>query len=57
MVYCWLQEPTPKSGSALCRPDLERLVALDPEPMHLATHSATLEDVFMNLTGRRLRDG
>lgn len=27
------------------------------EPMHLATHSATLEDVFMNLTGRRLRDG
>jgi ABC-2 type transport system ATP-binding protein len=27
------------------------------EPRHLATHSATLEDVFMNLTGRRLRDG
>ena len=27
------------------------------EPMHLATHHATLEDVFMNLTGRRLRDG
>src|SRR5215210_3349460 len=26
-------------------------------PMHLATHHATLEDVFMNLTGRRLRDG
>ena len=27
------------------------------EAMHLATHHATLEDVFMNLTGRRLRDG
>jgi ABC-2 type transport system ATP-binding protein len=26
-------------------------------PKHLATHHATLEDVFMNLTGRRLRDG
>jgi ABC-2 type transport system ATP-binding protein len=26
-------------------------------PMHLATHSATLEDVFMSMTGRRLRDG
>jgi hypothetical protein len=25
--------------------------------MHLATHHATLEDVFMSLTGRRLRDG
>jgi ABC-2 type transport system ATP-binding protein len=27
------------------------------QPMHLATHHATLEDVFMTLTGRRLRDG
>jgi len=27
------------------------------EPLHLATHHATLEDVFMTLTGRRLRDG
>jgi len=27
------------------------------QPMHLATHHATLEDVFMKLTGRRLRDG
>jgi ABC-2 type transport system ATP-binding protein len=27
------------------------------QPTHLSTHSATLEDVFMNLTGRRLRDG
>jgi ABC-2 type transport system ATP-binding protein len=27
------------------------------EPKHLATHHATLEDVFMSLTGRRLRDG
>ena len=26
-------------------------------PMHLATHHATLEDVFMSLTGRTLRDG
>ena len=26
-------------------------------PLHLATHHATLEDVFMTLTGRRLRDG
>jgi ABC-2 type transport system ATP-binding protein len=26
-------------------------------PTHLTTHSATLEDVFMSLTGRRLRDG
>jgi ABC-2 type transport system ATP-binding protein len=27
------------------------------EPSHLTTHHATLEDVFMALTGRRLRDG
>jgi ABC-2 type transport system ATP-binding protein len=27
------------------------------EPSHLTTHHATLEDVFMSLTGRRLRDG
>ena len=27
------------------------------EPTELATHHATLEDVFMALTGRRLRDG
>src|SRR5262245_22218200 len=27
------------------------------EPIHLTTHHATLEDVFMALTGRRLRDG
>jgi len=27
------------------------------EPTELATHHATLEDVFMSLTGRRLRDG
>ena len=27
------------------------------EPVLLATHHATLEDVFMTLTGRRLRDG
>jgi ABC-2 type transport system ATP-binding protein len=26
------------------------------EPTGLATHHATLEDVFMSLTGRRLRD-
>ena len=26
-------------------------------PTHLTTHHATLEDVFMALTGRRLRDG
>ena len=36
---------------------LAALAARGAEPMHLATHSATLEDVFMNLTGRRLRDG
>jgi ABC-2 type transport system ATP-binding protein len=27
------------------------------EPTQLTTHHATLEDVFMTLTGRRLRDG
>ena len=27
------------------------------EPTALSTHHATLEDVFMALTGRRLRDG
>jgi ABC-2 type transport system ATP-binding protein len=27
------------------------------QPTHLTTHHATLEDVFMKLTGRRLRDG
>ena len=27
------------------------------EPTYLTTHHATLEDVFMSLTGRRLRDG
>jgi ABC-2 type transport system ATP-binding protein len=27
------------------------------EPTQLTTHHATLEDVFMSLTGRRLRDG
>jgi ABC-2 type transport system ATP-binding protein len=29
----------------------------DAEPTALTTHHATLEDVFMSLTGRRLRDG
>jgi ABC-2 type transport system ATP-binding protein len=27
------------------------------DPTHLTTHHATLEDVFVALTGRRLRDG
>ena len=36
---------------------LAALAERGAEPMHLATHHATLEDVFMNLTGRRLRDG
>jgi ABC-2 type transport system ATP-binding protein len=27
------------------------------EPSQLSTHHATLEDVFMSLTGRSLRDG
>jgi ABC-2 type transport system ATP-binding protein len=36
---------------------LAALAERGAEPMHLATHHATLEDVFLNLTGRRLRDG
>jgi ABC-2 type transport system ATP-binding protein len=36
---------------------LAALAERGADPMHLATHHATLEDVFMNLTGRRLRDG
>ena len=36
---------------------LAALAARGLEPKHLATHHATLEDVFMSLTGRRLRDG
>jgi ABC-2 type transport system ATP-binding protein len=36
---------------------LSALAALGLEPTQLATHHATLEDVFMALTGRRLRDG
>jgi len=36
---------------------LAALAERGTDPMHLATHHATLEDVFMNLTGRRLRDG
>jgi ABC-2 type transport system ATP-binding protein len=36
---------------------LAALAERGAEPMHLATHHATLEDVFMSLTGRRLRDG
>ena len=36
---------------------LAALAAQGLEPKHLATHHATLEDVFMSLTGRRLRDG
>jgi ABC-2 type transport system ATP-binding protein len=36
---------------------LSALDARGLEPTHLATHHATLEDVFMALTGRRLRDG
>ena len=36
---------------------LAALAERGAEPLHLATHSATLEDVFMSLTGRRLRDG
>jgi ABC-2 type transport system ATP-binding protein len=35
---------------------LAALAERGAEPMHLATHHATLEDVFMTLTGRRLRD-
>jgi ABC-2 type transport system ATP-binding protein len=36
---------------------LAALAERGAEPVHLATHHATLEDVFMSLTGRRLRDG
>ncbi len=36
---------------------LSTLAARGLEPTQLATHHATLEDVFMALTGRRLRDG
>ena len=36
---------------------LAMLAERDAAPTHLTTHHATLEDVFMALTGRRLRDG
>jgi ABC-2 type transport system ATP-binding protein len=36
---------------------LTALTARNLEPSHLSTHHATLEDVFMSLTGRSLRDG
>jgi ABC-2 type transport system ATP-binding protein len=36
---------------------LAALAERGAEPVHLATHHATLEDVFVTLTGRRLRDG
>jgi len=36
---------------------LEVLANHGVEPTHLTTHHATLEDVFVTLTGRRLRDG
>ena len=36
---------------------LAALAERGAEPTHLTTHHATLEDVFMALTGRRLRDG
>ena len=36
---------------------LGALAAEGLEPTQLSTHHATLEDVFMSLTGRRLRDG
>jgi len=35
---------------------LTALTARGLEPSHLTTHHATLEDVFLNLTGRSLRD-
>jgi ABC-2 type transport system ATP-binding protein len=35
---------------------LSALAERGAEPTHLTTHHATLEDVFMALTGRRLRD-
>jgi ABC-2 type transport system ATP-binding protein len=42
----------------LALPALLRVLSeLGAEPTHLTTHHATLEDVFMALTGRRLRDG
>jgi ABC-2 type transport system ATP-binding protein len=36
---------------------LAALAERHAEPTHLTTHNATLEDVFMSLTGRSLRDG
>jgi ABC-2 type transport system ATP-binding protein len=36
---------------------LAALAERGAEPTHLSTHHATLEDVFVALTGRRLRDG
>jgi len=36
---------------------LSALTARGMEPTHLTTHHATLEDVFMSMTGRKLRDG
>jgi ABC-2 type transport system ATP-binding protein len=36
---------------------LAALVEHGLKPTHLTTHHATLEDVFMALTGRKLRDG
>ena len=36
---------------------LAALAERGAQPTHLTTHHATLEDVFMTLTGRRLRDG
>jgi ABC-2 type transport system ATP-binding protein len=36
---------------------LSALAERGAQPTHLTTHHATLEDVFMSLTGRRLRDG
>jgi ABC-2 type transport system ATP-binding protein len=36
---------------------LNALKARGLEPSHLTTHHATLEDVFVSLTGRSLRDG
>jgi len=35
---------------------LETLAARGAEPTHLTTHHATLDDVFLSLTGRSLRD-
>jgi ABC-2 type transport system ATP-binding protein len=35
---------------------LERTSRLDREPQHLGIHRATLEDVFLDLTGRALRE-